>query len=512
MKNLSLLFLVFVVAFQGLNAQQNITGGDDINITSVPWQVLVNVNGNDNGGGSIVAPNFILTAKHVVETSPGGSIYAPSAVKVYAGITCRSEKSSSNTFNVTNIIPHPTMDVALLQLSTNITFNSNRNAINWASTDNSLYNAGRAVRVSGWGWLTPFGNAFAPCLQAVDVHIISNQDASNMLGTILAAYEMATTGVGSIRQGACNGDSGGPLTTLSNSNEPMLIGVVNWALAGCSGNNGNSPSVYLRVSSILNWIGTNIINISGPNAICSGSSSFSVSNAPNGFTWNSSSNLNISGSGTNVSVSTVSGANGAGWISINHGGVELARKNVWIGVPPTPLISGPSSVSTSSQPVTYYANIQGYTSSTITNYEWSWQSDPANPMYSYGNYINIYFNVAGSSRLSLRASNSCGYSPWQYLYINAGGSLYVTYYPNPVSDVLNIEVKTKDAVSARSIAAASYDIRLYDGQGTQLRQTVTKGESNTQFDVSGLPNGTYYLHVYDGVNAKPEMYQIIVKH
>jgi hypothetical protein len=30
--------------------------------------------------------------------------------------------------------------------------------------------------------------------------------------------------------------------------------------------------------------------------------------------------------------------------------------------------------------------------------------------------------------------------------------------------------------------------------------------------VANLPNGIYYLHIYDGVNAKPEMRQIVVEH
>ena len=54
-------------------------------------------------------------------------------------------------------------------------------------------------------------------------------------------------------------------------------------------------------------------------------------------------------------------------------------------------------------------------------------------------------------------------------------------------------------------------VRLYDGQGNQLRQQTAKG-GTVQFNVSNLPYGIYYLHIYDGVNSKPEIQQIMVEH
>ncbi|MDR2145875.1 MAG: trypsin-like serine protease [Tannerella sp.] len=321
------------------------------------------------------------------------------------------------------------------------------------------------------------------------------------------------------------GSSGSPLLNQSN----RVVGQLGAGVANCP---PNAIGYYGRFdvswtgggtnsSRLSNWLdptnsnvqtlaGKAILMIIGPAYVCS-SATFSVNNAPTGFTWNQSPNLSRNGSGPSVTF-TKSGTDGRGWVSINNiNGTEVARLDVWVGAPPAPTISGPASVPVSSQSVTYNAGIQNYTGHAITGYEWSWQSDPANPMYTYGNYVNIYFNVPGSSKLSLRACNTCGCGPYQYLYIQATSNYRVSYYPNPVSDVLHIDISSKVAGSARSIDQ-SFDIRLYDGQGTQLRQTVTKSESGAQFDVSGLPNGTYYLHVYDGVNAKPEMYQIIVKH
>jgi len=266
MKRVSLFILGLVITFIGLQAQQKVTGGFPINITEAPWQVLLSLNNSYGCGGSIIAPNYILTAKHCVVG------LSASNVKVIAGVTCKNEINSSNTFNVSQIIlhPDPNVDAALLQLSSNITFNNNRQLVNfWSSADNALYNVGNETRVSGWGWTIPNNSGSTPnCLEAVNLNIISNQDASNVLrptwGRDLYAYEVAVTGTGNIRQGACHGDSGGPLTTLTSSNIPVLIGIVEGGIPGCTGNNQNSPSVFTRVSHIRNWI-INTINCTAVN-------------------------------------------------------------------------------------------------------------------------------------------------------------------------------------------------------------------------------------------------------
>jgi len=258
MKRILLLILAFAIAFGGLHAQPRITGGFPINITQAPWQVLLSLNNSLGCGGSIIAPDFILTAKHCVQG------YSASTVKVIAGVTCKNQINSGNTFDVSNIIlhPDPNIDAALLRLSNSIAYNNNRQPVNyWSSANNTLYNVGNEVRVSGWGWTIPNNPGSTPdCLEAVNLNIISNQDASNVLrpswGRDLRAHEMAATGTGNIRQGACHGDSGGPLTALTASNDPVLVGIVQGGIPGCTGNNQNSPSVFVRVSHIRNWIET----------------------------------------------------------------------------------------------------------------------------------------------------------------------------------------------------------------------------------------------------------------
>ncbi len=95
-------------------------------------------------------------------------------------------------------------------------------------------------------------------------------------------------------------------------------------------------------------------------------------------------------------------------------------------------------------------------------------------------------------------------------------------YPNPVSNILNIDLDQRIVSQTQSYEQTiieskqpkqdvTYDIRLYDGQGNLLRHKTTKG-GKVEFNVSNLSNGIYYLHIYDGVNEKPEMRQILVEH
>ncbi|MDR2041869.1 MAG: trypsin-like serine protease [Tannerella sp.] len=523
--------ILFVVSFKGYT-QQKITGGYTINITDAPWQVILKQGNSYICGGSIIAPDIILTAKHCING------VSPSAIQVIAGITCKSEASSSNTFNVSAIIPHPTLDVALLKLSTNILYNSSRQAINYLSSTNSTYySIGNTVMVSGWGWLTPNGYDPSNCLNAVDLHIISNQDAASALGEPVHDYEVACTGVGSVRQGACHGDSGGPLVIWSNTlNEYVLIGTVSWGRANCVGNNSNSPSVFVRVSNIVNWINSNI-SISGPSLLCSGTSgTFTVSGAPSGYTWTCSSGLTPgSSSGTTKTFTVNTTSWQAGWIAVNVGSLELVRKDVWIGKPydiPDPRsVSIPLNTPTVITPpaLTPYRQKMG-----VTEYYWVWDLNTGGGTLgnSYGTTATVTIPQRNASyRLSAYGVNACGEyytgAPFFSFSISPGNYAYsLSAYPNPTSSVLNVdieELETESTAFSTTGSSASgfgavgkvksvYTISLYNASGTLALQTTASDTNHIQLDVGSLPNGIYTLYVHDGTENPPVTQHIVISH
>ena len=146
-----------------------------------------------------------------------------------------------------------------------------------------------------------------------------------------------------------------------------------------------------------------------------------------------------------------------------------------------------------------------------TSYYWyaspggsaSYVSTPVSNYVAITFYESIYYQVVSE------VTNACGTGAgYRGVSVTRGGSpSIVNFYPNPVSDILNVEIDPP----ANLKAPPTYDIRLYDGQGNILRQQKAQG-GTVQFNVSALPDGIYYLHIYDGVSETPEMHQIMVEH
>jgi hypothetical protein len=259
--------------------------------------------------------------------------------------------------------------------------------------------------------------------------------------------------------------------------------------------------------------------ISGPSSICQGSSgslTFTVTNPPANYTWTCSSNLTPGTISGNSRTFTISNASNSAWVAINSATTELARYFISIIAPPVvSYIDGPEDVplhgsgtyfpvlSSGTGPFTYSWFMEPFTGYNLT--DWNEYAYVSFSRYDPWSYV-----------LNLTISNSCG-SDFPFKYITYGGSKSGSnpnVYPNPVSDILTVEIKSEKnniAGTKASGNSATFDIRLYDGQGTVLRQQKTGG-GTVQFNVADLLNGIYYLHIYDGVNEKPNIHQIVVEH
>jgi hypothetical protein len=261
--------------------------------------------------------------------------------------------------------------------------------------------------------------------------------------------------------------------------------------------------------------------ITGPSTLCSGSTIvFTVSNAPSVYTWSCSSNLTLtSSSGTSATFSK-SGGN-SGWVSVNYNGTELARKGFGIGVPLYNDISGSKSkVSTyvyegHVNPIaSYYGQIDQYQWA-IAGTGWTITDLPGNivPMQ------NVLITGSASSTsgvLQVRGYNACGWSGW--LTVNAIGALssyLISTYPNPVSEALNVKINLNEDAFAKTKVSGdknqTFEIRLYDYKGVMVRQNMTAREGVTSFDVSGLPDGIYYLHVISDSDKTPDVHKVIIR-
>ena len=146
----------------------------------------------------------------------------------------------------------------------------------------------------------------------------------------------------------------------------------------------------------------------------------------------------------------------------------------------------------------------------------------------YGFDTEVTFYENGTWALLGFDITSCGEAPAPtHLYwIDVSGCrsstpAVVVAYPNPVSNILTIEIdeeaikefeQNNAAVAANLKATASdYDVRLYNLQANLLLQQKTY-RNTIEFNVANLPNGIYFLHVYYEKGNKPIIQQIIVQH
>lgn len=241
-----LLVATVAVASGGLVApKRQIVGGFPINIAQAPYQISLRQDGHPMCGGSIISPNWIITAAHCVEdlTSDMLSIRAGSTYKMSGG-TIRE---------VSRIVIHPDWnsdtneaDCALLELEEPIELNdSTIMSISMPDQDEEDPEEGSIAMVSGWG-KTKNRSQSARFLRATFLPIVDRSNCQLAYGRTHISDRMLCAGFINGGHDSCQGDSGGPLVV-----DDLLVGVVSFA-AGCA--EPGYPGVNVRVAAVRDWI------------------------------------------------------------------------------------------------------------------------------------------------------------------------------------------------------------------------------------------------------------------
>ncbi|MDR2126340.1 MAG: peptidase M4 family protein, partial [Prevotellaceae bacterium] len=173
--------------------------------------------------------------------------------------------------------------------------------------------------------------------------------------------------------------------------------------------------------------------ISGASQMCVGSSAtYTVNNAPTGFTWSCSSNLTKTSGSENTATFTAH-SKSSGWVGIRVGNVDIVRKNIIIGTP-AGTISGPYDLSCNclvypTHPCNYKVKAMSLSESVSSNYiEWRVIPPTAEFIWLYvGENPVVSFLEVGDYTVQMRWKGTCGYSQYTTKTIRIPENSFYSY-------------------------------------------------------------------------------------
>ena len=233
-----------------LSAQTRVINGSTVSEDNDMWRFIValKVDGEQYCGGSVIKPNWVLTAAHCL-SDENGNLY-PVDTDDSVGVNAYNLNDMTE-YSVKRYIIHPNYDsdtidndIALIELDTNIT------SVTPIPYDiNHTIEADIQTMLAGWGnmdkreghnnYPNDLQEALVPIIDYDTCNSASSYDGNLTENMICAGYLDG-------RRDGCQGDSGGPLIV-----DNTLVGIVSWGI-GCA--QTNYPGVYTKVQNYSAWI------------------------------------------------------------------------------------------------------------------------------------------------------------------------------------------------------------------------------------------------------------------
>lgn len=523
------------------NTTRIINGAD----VTLSYQALLstdptNLCGAYHGGGVLITPKCILTAKHVITDGTNN-------LKAYVGIGNRNQ--ATQPLAIAKKITNNNVDLGIIFLTNAVPdVNGTDPSIKLTSEQNSTWwSPNQTLEVSGFG------------VASTNTTCVSNTCKRTPVSTNSTILSDMIVCQGPSTNDACQGDSGGPLVrAFGNSANNVLTGIVSTDLFGSlpapsngAKNNCGLGGRYVKVSKFLDWIVEQIFFQNAPDFICATPTTITtLPYMPDGcsMSWTTQvdsgypSGLFSTTSGSGLSFTVAAGNSsvmGFGTITLtftypNENGtvsVKSFAKKVWVGPPsPVSVVTDGTFQFTGAQ-ASICRNF-GYCM-TVSNPQSSYGT-PAQVVYSVSHYTysgsfpnangsNAFFsksttsvaddrvcfgsNVATNYTINVVANNPCGFNSRTY-FITVNNCGY-RVFPNPAKNTVQIVFENPD--QPESIPNT---IELYDEKTQEKVKALDLSKSkksSVEMDVSELPRGTYYLKLAFDKKSEVETIRLILE-
>ncbi len=236
-----------------------IVGGRPAELDAYPFVVTINIGSSAFCTGTIISPNWVLTAAHCVVKGNGQT---ESILEVLHGQGASFERTKRT---VHRAIPHPDYyyegagfrhDIALLEVSEPFP-PAYSAALDIASLSTERLHALSGTLATALGYGSTENTGPSVGVRAVQIPLLLPEDCRTQL---TFRYELAiahddTICAGSERYGVGAGDSGGPLIVPYNGDDGLLwlqVGVA--SIRGRNWSGATVVSVFTRVSHHATWI------------------------------------------------------------------------------------------------------------------------------------------------------------------------------------------------------------------------------------------------------------------
>ncbi|WP_205697288.1 serine protease [Conexibacter sp. SYSU D00693] len=242
------------------SAADAVVGGHRVG-SDVPHMVGLLQDGRFICGGSLVAPDRVMTAAHCVTTGEGGAPTAPGRLSFVVGRR-QLEGPGGEVVPASDVLVHEGYDdeaqrndVALVRLARPVRTGAPI-ALADPVTQRALWAPGRRATVTGWGAnasLILFTSGATNDLQEVDVPIRSDRECASNSAFGYDAATMVCAGEAMGGKDSCQGDSGGPLTVTGADGRRVQVGIVSFGF-GCGF--PTQYGVYSRVGDrqLFDWV------------------------------------------------------------------------------------------------------------------------------------------------------------------------------------------------------------------------------------------------------------------